>query len=610
MASSGRKRRGRRTAEVALEGKASDATQAETSVKLVIPEEEFGSGVSDSVYQSLVFKEMGKLFQYERLSDVMLMAQGQSIPCHRMLLASASQYFYNKLVTEGDNLNNNLLEVEDISFPTLKLIVSYLYTGRINITAENAKDLIPACEILKLRSLLNTCERYIQDQSLINPDNCIGFYNMATRLPNATGLKEKAYHVMVSKFKEVVKGPEFKAMTEKEVIQYVQSEKLKLPNEDPVYDAVVAWVRHDIESRRSCFLNLLKHVRLRYCSPQHLHEVVSKDELMDTLECQKQLSAAALIHHSPGFTKESSGPNMMPRNGYLDASTLLLLGGISLDEGVSSPAPDYFILEEGRWCLKEGSPLRMEVYAFGACRVRDGILVTGGDKGCWLLSTSTWQWTRMPDLSVIRYGHTSVCVDETVFVIGGHLKFDDQRISICNSSVECLKLGTEHWAGLSELPKPLREPMGVAYNQYIYVLGGIALDRKASKSVFVYSINADKWNTLPETPFACDFASAVLVQDTIYVVGGANRNCLAFNLILNQWTDTLSPCQQQHIMGSAVVWKGQILICGGRSTRDDKSQEETSLIEQYDPATDMWTVAQIRLPRNLCFHHVHLVNSP
>ncbi len=298
MASAGRKRRGRRTAELAVEGKSSDASQAETSAKLVIPEEEFGSGVSDSVYQSLVFKEMGKLFQYERLSDVMLMAQGQSIPCHRMLLASASQYFYNKLLTEGDNLNNNLLEVEDISFPTLQLIVSYLYTGRINITAENAKELIPACEIFKLRSLLNTCEGYIQDQGIINPDNCIGFYNMTTRLPNAIGLKDRAYHVMVSKFKDVIKGPEFRAMIEKEVIQYVQSEKLKLPNEDPVYDAVVAWVRHDIESRRSCLLNLLKYVRLQYCSIHHLREVVSKDELMKNLECQQLLSAAALMHQS------------------------------------------------------------------------------------------------------------------------------------------------------------------------------------------------------------------------------------------------------------------------------------------------------------------------
>ena len=43
------------------------------------------------------------------------------------------------------------------------------------------------------------------------------------------------------------------------------------------------------------------------------------------------------------------------------------------------------------------------------------------------------------------------------------------------------------------------------------------------------------------------------------------------------------------------MWKGQILICCGRSTRDDKCHEGTSDMEEYIPATDMWTVSQIRL---------------
>ncbi len=306
---------------------------------------------------------------------------------------------------------------------------------------------------------------------------------------------------------------------------------------------------------------------------------------------------------------------MMPRSGYLDASTLLVLGTLLSDDehDESVSGHDYFILEEGRWCLKEGCPLSIDAYGFGACGVRDGILVTGGDvdKGCWLLSTSTWEWTRMPDLSVIRYWHASVCVDETVYVIGGRMVYEDHaRYQFCTSSVECLTLGTEQWSGLSELPVPLRNPMGVAFNQYIYVLGGMTMNRTTSKSVFVYSINTDKWSTLTEMPVACHNASAVLIQDTIYVVGGNERKCLAFNPILSQWTDTLSPCQQQHITGSPVVWKGQILICGGRTKTDDDKSHESSLIEQYDPASDVWTVSPIRLPRNLCFLHVQLVNCP
>ncbi len=133
------------------------ATQAEDKpVKPTIPEEEFGSGICDSAYQPQAWKDMRKLFQQEKLSDIMLMAEGQSIPCHKFLLAAASGYFYNRLVVEPESIEHNLLEVKDISFLTLRVIVSYIYTGHINITVENARDVFPVLNVLGLKSACGT----------------------------------------------------------------------------------------------------------------------------------------------------------------------------------------------------------------------------------------------------------------------------------------------------------------------------------------------------------------------------------------------------------------------------------------------------------------------
>ncbi len=68
-------------------------------------------------------------------------------------------------------------------------------------------------------------------------------------------------------------------------------------------------------------------------------------------------------------------------------------------------------------------------------------------------------------------------------------------------------------------------------------------------------------------------------------------DCMSFDPILNQWT-SLNPYLQQHIAGSAVAWKGQILICGGKrnNTADGKPEKETSLMENYYPENDTWTV--------------------
>ncbi len=97
-------------------------TQPEDNpVKPTIPEEEFSSGICILAYQPQVWKDIGTLFQQETFSDVMLMAEGQSIPCHKFLLAAASEYFYNRLVVEPEGVKHNLLELEDISFPALKV---------------------------------------------------------------------------------------------------------------------------------------------------------------------------------------------------------------------------------------------------------------------------------------------------------------------------------------------------------------------------------------------------------------------------------------------------------------------------------------------------------
>ena len=153
--------------------------------------------------------------------------------------------------------------------------------------------------------------------------------------------------------------------------------------------------------------------------------------------------------------------------------------------------------------------------------------------------------------------------------------------------------------------------MSVVFQQYIYVLGGRSLAGKVSKTVFVCDPNSDNWNTLGEMPTCCEYTSAVVLQNKIYVVGGFNRRCLSFDPILNQWT-SLSSCEQEHVAGSALVWKGRILVCGGRkrieNSKDSTSQEDTSLIEQYDPEKDTWVVFHNKLARKMAFPSIHLVH--
>ncbi len=572
------------------------------SINLTLPEAEFGLGISDSAHRQQTWTGMERLFQQGKLSDVILTADGQSIPCHRFLLAASSQYLYRMCVVETETPNT--LEIEGITFTALKVIVSYLYTGSINITAENARDVIPACKMLKLTSAYDICIKFAME--IINPGNCIGLYKMATQ-NDVSKLSSKALDVMESNFSEVVSGRQFLALSEKDVADYIQNEFLKIPNEDLVFEAVVSWVKHHPREREPSFRRLITHVRLRYCSPDYLTQVVSNERLMENHGCQKHLTAALVHQRAAPFPDSGKRDGIEPRKGYRRVATLLIIGGRS-DPGDVTRS-DCWRLEDAEWKVMGESPMPELVTLFSACVVKEGILVTGGFRSkksvsqCWLLSTSTYQWSPLPDLNTARGRHASVCVGGQLYVIAG--EGSDENVI---SSIECLPRSDAKWKHLPDMPKALIHTMAVSYAECVYVFGGRDMRDKDSQSVFVYSTKRNAWQTLADLPHVCSFGSAVVWKDRIYIVGGFSQSCMRYDPILAQWS-ALSQCRHQHADAPALVSKDRILVCGGRSKnakRDNGDPGGTSVIEEYDPETDTWTVSEIELPQKL---HAHAVFS-
>ncbi len=577
------------------------------------PEAEFGLGICDATYRLQTWNGMGKLFQKEALSDVMLMAEGQTIRCHKFLLGAASEYFFNRLVVETGTVNSNVLEIKGIAFSTLKVIVSYLYTGNINVTKENAKAVLPCCKMLNLTSACATCEGFALE--MINPGNCIGLYQMGTA-HDFQYLSAKALHVMENNFFEVVAGREFLTMSETGVAEYIQNRNLKIPNENPVFEAVKSWVRHQPQSRESSFPRLIAHVRLRYCSPQYLTQVVSKEPLMNNPAYQKILGTASLHPTDADLLDCSMQTSTAIRKGYTSTNTLIAIGGASGPKHDSRT--NCWRLEKDGWGAMQQVPEDVSEDFFSTCVVKDGLLVTGGYNNndgdhddepvsqCWLLSTSTCQWSPLRDLNIARARHASVCVGGQVYVLAG-VGSDEKEIA----SMECLRKLSDKWERLPDMPKALRHIMAVSYRERIYVFGGGTGDYNDSQSVFVYDTNSTAWQTLPNMPQICMCGSTVVWEDKIFIVGGFEQACMSYDPLLAQWS-TLSQCMHEHADASALVWKDRILVCGGRSSEtvwDGWETGDTSVIEEYDPETDTWTMSQIELPQKLSSHFVFSIAS-
>ncbi len=60
-----------------------------------------------------------------------------------------------------------------------------------------------------------------------------------------------------------------------------------MPNEDPVFEAIVTWIKYDMGFRKDKFQSFLHGVQLSHCSIKYLKNTVGNEPLMQTLDSYK-----------------------------------------------------------------------------------------------------------------------------------------------------------------------------------------------------------------------------------------------------------------------------------------------------------------------------------
>ncbi len=526
------------------------------------------------VYRSRVWEDLRNLFRQDHLTDVMLAAEGQSIPCHKVLLAAASKFFYDKFITNPESLDHNILSIDDIEFDTLTSAVAYIYSGEIELTVEKTEKLIPASFNLMLPELTKECENFIQT---ISTDTSVSveIYRIA-RANSLESTAQKALKTALENFQEIFPTSAFKELSENELQEYIGDEKdLNVASEDPVFEAVVTWIKHDMNKRKDKFEKLLEYVTLSHCSLSFLKDVVMQESLMKRGNCIWRAAEALASHAS--FHSLQLGT---PRNAQYSKTSLLAI------------YYDHF------WVLKDSGTEWMEFdpdlvtcsipYAGSACRTLDGILMTGGltceltdtiNKDACKLSLPTLDCLAVSDLNVARHDHASVCVGEQVYVLGGYDGSDELQ------SVEYLDENTGSWSVTTDMPVGLMCHTAVNYKQYIYVFGGFQTQR----SSFVLDTVSKEWSLKADMPRDCSSGSSILYRDRIYVLGNIENNCISYNPQQDQWQIHSSP-RENHSPGHAVVWGGRLLLCGG----------DITATEEYNPHTGTWFEWKHSLPYKGC----------
>ena len=177
------------------------------------------------------------------------------------------------------------------------------------------------------------------------------------------------------------------------------------------------------------------------------------------------------------------------------------------------------------------------------------------------------------------------------------------------------------WAQKKQMALPAHHLALTDYQGKIYIFGGFVYPEVGAaawvpiNNAWEYDPAKDSWRALAPMPTTRGAAAATLAGDKIYVVGGGTlavgakepyldfttrQNVLGtveeYDIKTNTWrTRTPMPTPRNHIALGAV--NNRIYAIGGRVGSVYISMgSDVSLVEVYDPATDMWLPQGARMP--------------
>ncbi|NXW12781.1 KLHL4 protein, partial [Circaetus pectoralis] len=545
---------------------------------------------SDEYFQSTnhaeqTFRKMENYLQQKQLCDVLLIVGDQKIPAHRLVLSAVSDYFAAMFTNDVREAKQEEIKMEGVDPDALKALVRYAYTGILELKEDTIESLLAAACLLQLSQVIEVCCNFLMKQ--LHPSNCLGIRSFGDA-QGCTELLKVAHTYTMEHFTEVIKNQEFLLLPANEIAKLLSSDDINVPDEEAIFQALMMWVRHDLQNRQRDLGMLLSYIRLPLLPPQLLADLENSPMFADDLECQKLLMEAMKYHLLPERRSMMQSPRTKPRKSTVGA--LYAVGGMDATKGTTTI--EKYDLRTNSWiqiCTMNGRRLQ-----FGVAVIDNKLYIVGGRDG---LKTSnivecfnpiTKVWTIMPPMSTHRHGLGVAMLEGPMYAVGGHdgwsylntvERWDPQARqwnyvasmstprstvgvaalnsklyavggrdgSSCLKSMECFDPHTNKWSICASMSKR-RGGVGVAtYNGFLYAVGGHDAPAsnhcsRLSDCVERYDPKTDAWTTVAPLSVPRDAVGICPLGDRLYAVGGYDGHTYldtveSYDAQNNEWTE-------------------------------------------------------------------------
>ncbi|CAN9511786.1 unnamed protein product [Ophioblennius macclurei] len=580
-----------------------------------------------------LLEQLKRMREIEHLTDVVLVAEGISFPCHRVILSAFSPYFRVMFTCGLRECNNREIFLRDTPADSLALLLNYMYCSDLPLTNANVQGISIAAFLLQMDDVFSRCQVHMMDN--MDASNCLGVYYFARDL-GVEELSDNAQRFLRQHFVQVCQNEEILELEAHQLGKLLASDDLNVTREETILDVVLRWVKHttmmDGELRYRHLPELLRKVRLPLINPDYLQEALKRNTaLLADAECLEMVNEALQV----AAMHPSAAPRKLKLRYGMETTDLLLCigndgGGIRSRYGNYAERSFCYAPSTGR-TYYISSPRYGEALGYvcaGIVTEKNDIMVAG--------EASARRMARQKDMKteIFRYkveaqgsweritsaeyrdSYALGTLGDTLYLLGGQMKLKNQFL--ITNCVERWSLHGGPWRSAAPLPMPLAHHSVVQMKDRLYVIGGrtpqsYRMDDepdRLSNRLLEYDPNTNKWTELGPMKYSKYRCSAVVLNGEIYVMGGIgcdgvdrgqSRHCLDAVEIYNPdgdyWRAGPSlPCCQLSLRtnaSNAGVVAGKIYVCGYYKGAD-RHDVITKDILELDPWDNRWTVVARR----------------
>jgi len=590
----------------------SDAVVVGAVQDTMAEEDEQQTKVIDEKFKDEMFHKLNELRTSNFLCDTTVRAEGQDFAAHRNVLSAASDYF--KALFGSDlkvkEKQRNLVELNDMKSTIIAEVLQFIYTGEASINSSNAQDLVVASDYLIIPSLKSKASQFLAES--LNASNCLALESFACQY-NCDTVKQAAVKYKYQHFVAVVKSEGFLSLGFDQVKELICKDELNISEEEQVYEAVMAWIKHDLSSRECLLPDLLKCLRLFSMSKYSLRKILNKEELV-----KKNPICSTVLNNGLDFflfPDRFLGKSLKHRNSIENEEHVVVLTGGQDEDGVLFQDIDCFVLATEKWqplsrmpdsCL---SKTRGSLYVSAVSGGRlFGMCSESTILSCFDPKENAWK-SKKTNLRCPK-DCTLTSLNEELFLIGGMCQSVESTNEV-SGKIHKYNSVCNEWKQLASMETGRARHCAAVIEDLIYVAAGH--DGQAClKSVEYYDPSANQWRRTSDLAVPRVCAAAITTSGKIFVVGGyQNMNntniqliCELFDPCLNQWSLVSSPTFPRAACGIVCVDE-TLYVFGGE---DD--EHILHYVECFDIKCKLWRQLVENMPKHRTFVQASLLRVP